>query len=353
MSYIFDEINKQDSEIGKMLFYSSYMLLIIAIITTMYYISEFSKDIRRMKFYSSPLNIQSYKYKSMNIFDVNNTGYFNMLHISITHGLSFLLALIALAYFNNVPFSAYFGLLIGFIIVLFHILMRFLNKSYINSKSRINSLNNEICSLIYKRLDFLKTLRDSSTVSVFDIKDTIVKSLETIDPSTSEKDLIKVFFTLTMFNHFAKIHHSNSEIDRDELFKLFDHSTLLCKSCRPVDYLHVSGTRIEQIVDTYIEGNLGFKTASSINAIKECAIIVERINEYANNLNLDESYNNVFLVTVLLLIILQMVAIIIIHQKDIISTVSAPRDIISNIAGIFVILFLIVHTIFIILLSGV
>lgn len=323
MSQLFDKIDQQDSELGKAMFYLSYTLLVIAMLLTMFYIFKFLGDIKKLKLYSSPLNIQSYKFKSMRIFDTNNE-YFNILYISIIHGLSFILALIAFATLKNMTFSVYSGLFIGVLVIVLFIVMRIVNKHYKNTKSRIDRLNEQICGMIYKKTDFLRILRDSSTVSVFDIKDTIIKSLETIDSSTSERDLVKVFFTLTLFNHFAKIHHTNSEIERKDLFKVFDYSTLLCNSCKPVNYLHVSGTRIEQIVHTYIESNLPFNsTSASINAIRRCATIVENINEAANNLNLDESYKNVFIPIVFPVLAIQVLAILLIHSKDIISFGSA------------------------------
>lgn len=320
MSEIFNQINARDvSDIGGITFYLSYTVLLVAIILTIYYTVIFINDRNKQSLYSAnKLNIQSSKYNSIRIFDIlNNDGSFNMFYVSSLHGVSFILAVVAFIYLDKLQPNVYIGMIVSVLIIVLHILMMNVNKHYTETKYRINQLNRSICNNIYKKVDFLKIIRNSLTISTFHIRDTITNCLKTIGKDVSEKDLIKAFFTLTMFNHFAKIHHSNRKIDHKQLFGLFDYTTLLCKNCNPVRFLHVSGTQIEHITDTLIEPNIHFRTASAIKAMKECAIIVDSINIEANNLNMDDSYKKVFVPMVVVTLFIQIMAIGTIHKDDI------------------------------------
>lgn len=255
----------------------------IAIIITIISCSIILDNIRKSKYYHTPLNNQIDQ-----VIIINNKIYYIIFGVVI---FSYIIGIIQFTRYiltlkNEASLYEYY--MIVFIILISTVILCIIAFIYYNRREvnkRFNALNTKIRSYIYKNNAFLDTLKNSDINTDISIYKTIQTLVESI--TSNDEHLIKKLVTLTLFYHFANTCRTNGEIDKEDVFKMFNNKDILYNKDQAAKYLKKEYNNIKNILDTLILRNLRNDTIITGSVRKKYNDIINDINQSANNLKLE------------------------------------------------------------------
>lgn len=277
-------------EIGK-------YVIITAIFITVVICSLILNSISKSKYNNVPLNNQSHKFTM-----INNAVYYSILSCIVILYLSVIILFGRYLSKADKDDKSLFEIGISIGISILILIMIIIVSIFRNiKKQKINSLNAEIISHIYKNTSFLDVLRKSRIDNDAVIYNTIKTQLATITSDDSDADLIKKMVTITLFYHFANTYHVNGEIDKEDVFKLFSSKDILSNNANPVKYLKLHNNDIKNIFDKFIKPNLNDGISICDTIKQKYATIINNFNKSADELKLEMPILKPFTIVTLIL----------------------------------------------------
>ena len=273
---------------------------------------------------SAPLNIQTVDYNTISSLGMGGT--FNYLYFIVLPAIALGgISLFGVLSYYFPPKNPLTGGVKSMIVVLalaslFVLVLQILFTIYVggairNTKRKLDTLNNYMCSKIYKNIKFLNYIKEPKTtiISIDNTMQAILKDPEAVPDAMPVEDMAKLFYTLSIFNHYHKIGLRNDEIFK--AFNIFQPTVILSGSCYPADYLTRYGTYIEDISDNtirmYLRPAMLDRNQDEIDeAIGLCNEWITETSSKANTLYPEDSYT-MFLIMAVITILVQVSSLII------------------------------------------
>lgn len=270
---------------------------------------------------SAPLNIQSVDYNTISSLGMGGT--FNYLYFIVLPSIALAgIGLFGVLSYYFPPKTPLSGGVKSMIVVLalaslFVLVLQILFTIYIGgtirrTRQKLDTLNNYMCSKIYKNIKFLNYIKEPKTtiISIDNTMQAILNDPEAVPNDMPVEDMAKLFYTLSIFNHYHKIGLRNDEIFK--AFNIFQPTVILSGSCYPADYLTRYGTYIEDISDSTIRIYLRpDRNQDEIDeAISLCNEWITETSSKANTLYPEDSYT-MFLIMAVITLLVQVSSLII------------------------------------------
>lgn len=298
--------------------------LLFGVLLSVYYVLLLIFKSVKQTTIDAPLNNQTVDFDTISALSFGGT--FNYIYFMILPLISIVALVIfgALAYYYPpaTPISAgvkgavfVLGIASVFVFVLQTFFNMYIGKFINTIKERLDTLNEYMCSKIYKNTSLLNFIKEPKG-SIISVDNTMQQALR--DPLAFPRDITvenmaKLFYTITMFNHYHKIGLRNDQIFK--AFNIFQPLVILSGSCRPADFLTRYGTFIEDISDTviyvYINPDiLASRKADVEEAISMCNDWITNTSTQANTIYPEDAYS-LFLILVVVTLIVQISSLII------------------------------------------
>jgi hypothetical protein len=200
-------------------------------------------------------------------------------------------------------FACVIGFSAIFAVIMQYLVYKYVGQNIVVVNERLDIFNNFVCVNLYKNIAFLSKI-ERPQISIVGVNMIIRDCLKMVYlKETSETDLTKAFYTLTLFNHYQQLSLRSKTIYNS--FKIFKYTELLSNRCSPATYLSASGTYIEDISNTLIIPNLPSKVNNIFleRALTRCNELLIKTNELANTLYPQDAFFSFTLVSVLTMII--------------------------------------------------
>jgi len=292
--------------------------VIIGFIISIYYVILLIIMVIQQSAITSPLNIETVDYASIQSLTFFTPGQFNYMYFLLLPIVAILGIAIFTAFATLSPPSKplpreikglVFVIGLSAIIIFFvqGLIYQKIGKTIMAVEKRLKYFNSYVCSKIYKKIPFLAKLQNPQA-SIVGVHNTIQNSLQLIEEKTPYTEMAKAFFTISMFYHYQKISLRNPIIF--DAFNLFNHSTLLSRGCQPGAYLARYGTYIEDISETLLRPQLS-KTIPITEVDKAfilCNEWITNANGYANTIYPEDSFSS-FVIMAIITVLIQFIPI--------------------------------------------
>lgn len=273
-------------------FMSAFIVTILSMGLSIYYVYTMVITLLERLSIRAPLNEDTLEFDA-----IPSTSFFTFSDYNMW--LFFIFPLVAFASLLMIPVLASNNFIIPDIVktliwvLLFHNLLVFLvfaifffEARYRNGlvNQRLNTVDNYICSKIYRNTRVLKLLQQPRT-DFISIINTIQEVLRLLPQKIKEHELANVFYTLHLYFHFHKIGVRNPRIK--QALNTFSTSSLLLRQCKPSKYFNRFGTYIEDINETikeYLPENFSKTDIRVRNALNKCYVMVTQTNNMANSI---------------------------------------------------------------------
>jgi len=273
-------------------FMSSFIIAIIGIFLSIYYIFTIVSTLLQKLYIKVPLNEDTLEYDAIPSTSFFTISDYNMWLFILFPIISFiLLALIPifsskLYVLPTIIKNLSWALLFHNILVLFGFSIFFFNARYQSSlvNKRLSTLDKFICSKLYRSMDVLSKLQTPKSDYIAMV-DNIKSVLSKISSKISDYELAKVFYTLHLYTHYHKIGIRNPRIQN--ALSTFSATGMLLGQCKPSKYFNRYGTFIEDInetIKTYLPSFLPKNNKNVKEALNTCYIWVSQTNNMANSI---------------------------------------------------------------------
>lgn len=238
---------------------------IVSILVAVYYIYSMLDTIVQGMLLTTPLNMDTLEYNTMNSTQFFTLSSFNMWLFIVFPVLTVLWILIMAIVVSSkgvvlptmIKYTAWILVAHNILFVIGYSIF-FFRARYQHSLvvSRMKSFNQYVCQRIYRNTRFLNLLKtpQNDMISLMSI---FTNTLKEVPINVKKDELAKVFYTLTLYYHYHKIGVRNPKIMG--ALSLFNPVQLLLKKCEPANYLNRYGTYIEdvsELIKQYLPPNL-------------------------------------------------------------------------------------------------